>query len=151
MRGVFNKLGAHEKCAWTEKYNQFLDQIRKLEKTNKSSPNDADITCLRTLREEICTLLHASFDHHIKRLKVYYIHTAHELNVRNCTDIANCFQNFYATLYNLNTTTATPLESLPPPPTTAHPYGWTTSRPQCPLLSQKFQIHYLYTKPWWLL
>lgn len=49
MRGVLLNLGGNEKRMLAEKYN-FLDQIRQLEKSNKTSPNDVDTARLHGLR-----------------------------------------------------------------------------------------------------
>lgn len=40
--------------------------------------------------------------------KIPYMHTAEENRVSNPTDIANCFRDFYSSLYNLNTSIAAP-------------------------------------------
>lgn len=118
MRGVLIKLGAREKRIRAEKLNNFLEQIRKLEKSNKTSPNDSDTALLCKIRDKFHIFLHASFDHYIKRLqinwyaygnrprallakqvkrkaansKIPYMHTAQGQRASNPTDIANCFR-----------------------------------------------------------
>lgn len=68
VRGIFIKLGAHEKKKQAEKMNSLIELICKIEQSNKARPNKDDSAHLRTLREDLRNYLHSSFDLHIKKL-----------------------------------------------------------------------------------
>lgn len=46
------------KRAWSHKIDEPLIRIRKLERTNNTSPNESDTAHLRKLREELHNYLH---------------------------------------------------------------------------------------------
>lgn len=114
----------------------FLDKIRAVEQSNKTKPKHRDLTELQQLREEPRVHLQKDFDFHIKQLHLngyaYGNKPGAELAkqlkrntalskianmkmslgnlVGNPKNMANCFSEFYAKLYNLH---ASPVDPAP--------------------------------------
>lgn len=70
IRGLFVKFGAHEKRRRSEITIQYLNHIKDLERSNKTSPNAQQSKELHQLRLDLSSHLHKNFDFYIKCLRL---------------------------------------------------------------------------------